>query len=153
MFRQAILLVATLVSANTGPYNLTFLEGGIGLSRPLAPDTANTSWSMAGWLRPTLQQSGDVVIAAVGDPTAAACRCLLLHNGTLRIRAGDIEVSAPGPVKIGSWQSVAATYDGQSVRLYIDGQPVGSRRVTQPLPAAKPVLALAPPAGNPEQHL
>src|ERR1700736_2322993 len=55
---------------NLGPYNLTFLEGGVGLTRPLAADSpalaANGSWSLTGWLQPTLEQSGDVIIAAVG---------------------------------------------------------------------------------------
>jgi len=40
------------------------------MTRSLAPDnpalSANASWSITGWLRPTLAQSGDVVIAAVG---------------------------------------------------------------------------------------
>ena len=35
---------------NSGPYNLTFLEGGVGLNRPLAADdptpAANASWSI-----------------------------------------------------------------------------------------------------------
>ena len=58
------------VTNNLGPYNLAFLEGGVGLTRPLAADSpalaANGSWSISGWLRPTLAQSGDVIIAAVG---------------------------------------------------------------------------------------
>ena len=164
--RRPLLLTALVVSANigsaaqpadnTGPYNLTCLEGGIGLTRPLAADNptlpANVPWSITGWLRPTLAQSGDVIIAAVGDMNAGSCRCLMLHDGKLQIRAGGLEVSSPLPIQVGNWQSVAATYDGHSMRLYIDGQPVGARQLTQQLPAATPSLALAPPAANPEQH-
>ena len=61
-FRRPLLLTTLVVSANissaaqpadnTGPYNLTFLEGGIGLTRPLATDNptlqANVPWSITG---------------------------------------------------------------------------------------------------------
>jgi Concanavalin A-like lectin/glucanases superfamily len=161
--RQFVLIVCAWVATNaacpadnSGPYNLTFLEGGIGMSRPLAADNptlpANASWSITGWVRPTLGQSGDVVVAAVGDTTITSCRCLMLHDGKLQIRAGGFEVSAPQPTQIGNWYALAATYDGESLRLYIDGQPVGIRQVTKQLPAVSPTLALAPPAGDPDQH-
>lgn len=141
---------------DSGPYNLTFLEGGIGMSRPLAADNptlpANASWSITGWLRPMLVQPGDVVIAAVGDTTISSCRCLMLHDGKLQIRAGGVEVSARQPTQIGNWYALAATYDGQLLRLYIDGQSVGTRQVTKQLPAVSSTLALAPAAGDPDQH-
>jgi hypothetical protein len=144
------------LGANAGPYNLTFLEGGIGMSRPLTTDNpalpANAAWSLTGWVRPTLGQSGDIVIAAVGDPASSSCRCLMLHDGKLQIRAGGFEISAPQPAQAGNWYALAATYDGRSLRLYIDGQPVGTRQVTRQLPAVSPTLALAPPADNPDQH-
>src|SRR2546429_6499504 len=111
--RRPLLLTTVVVSANigsaaqpadnTGPYNLTFLEGGIGLTRPLAADNptlaANAPWSITGWLRPTLAQSGDVIIAAVGDTNAGSCRCLMLHDGKLQFRAGGLEVSSPLPMQ------------------------------------------------------
>src|SRR3569832_1643193 len=141
---------------SSGPYNLTFLEGGIGMSRPLGAGNptlaANASWSITGWLRPTLGQSGEVVIAAVGDTNITSCRCLMLHDGKLQIRAGGFEVSAPQPTQVGNWYALAASYDGQSLRLYIVGQPVGTRQVTKQLPAVSPALALAPAAGDPDQH-
>ncbi len=84
--------------------------------------------------------------------TITSCRCLMLHDGRLQIRAGGFEVSAPQPAQVGNWYAVAATYDGQSLRLYIDGQPVGTRQVTKQLPAVSATLALAPPAGDPDQH-
>jgi hypothetical protein len=138
---------------NLGPYNLTFLEGGIGLTRPLAADSpalaANASWSISGWLRPTLQQSGDVIIAAVGATSAAACRCLTLHDGKLQLRAPGSEVTADRPLHIATWQAIAATYDGRSMQLYVDGQLAGSRPIMTPLPAANPVLMLAPTGADP----
>jgi hypothetical protein len=162
--RRQFVLIACAWSAtnaqgladNSGPYNLTFLEGGIGMSRPLAADNptlaADASWSITGWLRPTIGQSGDVIVAAVGDTDITSCRCLMLHDGKLQIRAGGFEVSAPQPMQPGNWYALAATYDGQSLRLYVDGQPVGTRQVTKQLPAVSPTLALAPTASDPDQH-
>src|SRR5450432_3459929 len=58
-------------SANLGPYNVTVLEGGIGIARPLAARSAVIAaaapWSMTGWIRWTLRQSGELVVAAVGE--------------------------------------------------------------------------------------
>ena len=141
---------------NSGPYNLTFLEGGVGLNRPLAADdptlAANAPWSITGWLRPTLQQAGDVVVAAVGGISADSCRCLTIHDGEMQLLAGGIRITSAQPLQVASWQAFAATYDGKSLQLFIDGQLVGSRALTQPLPAVNPVLMLAPAGAGPERH-
>src|SRR5882724_6864482 len=127
---------------NLGPYNLTFLEGGVGLTRPLAADSpvlaANGAWSISGWLRPALAQPGDVIIAAVGGTSAASCRCLALHDGKLQLRVAGSQVTAE--LHGATWQAIAATYDGRSIQLYVDGQSAGSRSAPQPTPAANPVL-------------
>lgn len=133
---------------NVGPYNLTFLEGGVGLTRPLAADspflTANGSWSITGWLLPGLQQPGDVIVAAVGGTSARLCRCLVLHDGKLQLRAGGSRITAAQAAQVATWQAIAATYDGRSLRLYVDGQLAGSASPANPLPAATPILMLAP---------
>lgn len=70
--RRRIMLIACACAAtvgyaaspadNAGPYNLTFLQGGVGMSRPLTADnpvlSANATWSMTGWMRPALVQPG-----------------------------------------------------------------------------------------------
>jgi hypothetical protein len=138
---------------NLGPYNLTFLEGGVGLTRPLATDSpvlaANGSWSISGWLLPTLGQPGDVIVAAVGGTSAAECRCLALHDGKPQLRVPGSEVTAERPLQTASWHAIAATYDGRSVQLYVDGQLAGSRSIMKPTPAASPVLMLAPVGSTP----
>lgn len=155
--RLASLLVVGLYGAtaagastpvNSGPYNLTFLEGGVGLNRLLAADdpalAANASWSITGWLRPTLQQSGDVVIAAVGGTSADSCRCLTVHDGKIQLLAGGTTITAARSLHVSGWQAFAATYDGKSLQLFVDGQLAGSRARAQPLPAVNPLLMLAP---------
>src|SRR5271156_4586424 len=52
-------------TANFGPYNVNFLEGSVGLTRPLSADTAilaaGAPWSIAGWVRITRRQFGEVI--------------------------------------------------------------------------------------------
>ena len=57
-------------TSNFGPYNVNFLEGGVGLNRPLsdeaAPLAAGAPWTICGWLRSARRQPGNVIVAAIG---------------------------------------------------------------------------------------
>src|ERR1700690_1370265 len=71
-----LLLIAGAVAAaepqvNWGPYNVTALEGGIGLERALAPTgvaAGGPPWPITGGLRAVRLQSGTVIRAAGGAP-------------------------------------------------------------------------------------
>ena len=84
---------AAEASVNFGPYNSTFLEGGIGLSRPLSSDApvlaAHAPWSITGWVSVARERSGTVVVAAIGDPEGKACRCLVLQDGHLMLALSE----------------------------------------------------------------
>jgi hypothetical protein len=135
-------------TANFGPYNVTVLKGGVGLAEPLAPDAsvieAGATWSLSGWLRVDRldgnpEPDGNrhtenprgwrTIVAALGDPATANCRCLVLDEGTLALQLGgtktELRASTP-PIDVGSWHAVAATYDGHIARLYLDGAEVAS---------------------------
>jgi hypothetical protein len=142
---------------NVGPYNLSFLEGGIGLSRPLAPDAAllapGAPWSMTGWVKIARVQPGMVVVAAVGDAAGVAWRGLSLSDGkpALFYAAGAGLVTTGVTLEPGRWYAIAATFDGTTARLFVDGRSAGSaaaatRRVSPQLqlaPAAAPDLTRA----------
>jgi hypothetical protein len=130
---------------NFGPYNSTFLGGGIGQSRPLAPGTpllaAGAPWSLSGWIRLTAPLAGRVVIAGVGR--MEQCRCLMLEDGRLALRiGGQSELRAAETIDLTQWHAVAATYDGTTARLYIDGHEGAAQRVG--ISSAEPILDLAP---------
>src|SRR5512140_1836225 len=151
LFAALLIISSAGVSAaadNLGPYNLTFLEGGIGLTRPLAADNAalapNSPWSLTTWLLAGTEQPGDLIVAAIGGVATESCRCLDLHDGKLQLRAGGVRITATNPVHAGVWQAVAATYDGESLRLFVDGVLVGSQQPDRPTRAVDPVLRLAP---------
>jgi hypothetical protein len=179
-------------TANFGPYNVTVLKGGVGLTETLAPNAsvieAGATWSLSSWLRVDrvdasagraagssavgnsavgsgAAQSGNhgrrpsndgrnraenhegrIVVAALGDPTGGACRCLVLDQYTLALQVGpkaELRAKAP-PLAGGAWHAVAATYDGHIARLYLDGAEVSSGEVATEKVAA--TLNLAPVA-------
>ena len=136
---------------NFGPYNVTFLEGGVGLERPLSPDAtvlaAKGRWSMTGWVNLARERSGTIVIAALGDSSGASCRCLLLQDGrpALALPGGERVVSTTA-LRAQTWTAIAATYDGETARLYVDGREVAARAAT--LRSSTPTLGLAPVGSN-----
>ena len=143
-----------------GPYNATFLAGGVGLSTTLSAASpvlqAAGTWSLTGWVRPTLAQPGNVVIASVGNAGSGACRCLALENGTLTLSLSAAQqLSTKVRLEAGTWYAVAATYDGHTARLFVDGREAASGVAAEPAAAATlelaPVLGLVP-ASQPPRH-
>ncbi|HLY58951.1 MAG TPA: LamG-like jellyroll fold domain-containing protein, partial [Stellaceae bacterium] len=133
---------------NFGPYNMTFLAGGIGMSRPLAPASpvlaAGAPWSLSGWIRVDVDQTGRSVVAAVGDP-AHACRCLVLDSGRPGLALGDAIVAGDTAMSVKEWHAIAASYDGHAAHLYLDGKEIAARPAASP--ASAPTLTLAPTGG------
>jgi hypothetical protein len=133
-----------------GPYNLTFLQGGIGTTRALPADTpilrAGAAWSLTSWVRIDVPQSGPILLASIGDADAATS--LLLDSGKLALRVdGGASVQTAAALPEGAWQFIAATYDGKQLRLFVGG----SERAGAPLSthALTPTLRLAPVVGWP----
>lgn len=101
----AVLSVASSpdrISVNLGPYNATFLEGGIGVARPLSAEAnvagAGRPWSMTGWIRWSRPLSGQFVVAAVGNSNAqhhpqlarpGYRRCLLRSGRRIRLAGAE----------------------------------------------------------------
>jgi hypothetical protein len=143
-------------SLNLGPYNVTALEGGIGIARPLAARSAVSAggapWSMSGWVRWTRRQSGEMVVAAVGAgaPVGDGWRGILVADGELRASiAPGVTLRGSGDLQPGRWTAVAVTYDGAVARLYVDGIEGSAQRAsTKPV---NPRIELAPP-GIPGVH-
>ncbi len=135
--------------ANLGPYNVTVLEGGIGLERKVAPTSiaaAGTPWSMSGWLRAARVQADTVIVAAVGEAGRnPAWRGLVLTDGQLVLELDVSQRLLSGAfAEPGRWVAVAATYDGATARLYVDGRERAS--LLAPTSAVAPHIVLAPAA-------
>jgi hypothetical protein len=137
---------------NLGPYNVTALEGGVGMERAIEPATiaaAARPWSMSGWLRAVRRQSDAVIVAAVGETaTGGAWRGMLLLDGEIVLQLSASRRLASGVfVEPGRWYAIAATYDGATARLYIDGRERASASAATV--AVAPHFALAPAASEP----
>jgi hypothetical protein len=140
-----------------GPYNVRVLEGGVGLSRPLPGDlpllAARAPWSISGWINLARRIPGSVVIAAVGDVAGSAWRGLELRDGRLSLIPGSVAKGATAaPVattlaatalEANHWYAIAATFDGSTARVYVDGHEVSASAATTA--AVAPRLELAPP--------
>jgi hypothetical protein len=141
------LALAAQVPANGGPYNATFLPGGIGIERAIergdALAAAGAPYSLSAWVKPDARQDGDVALMALGGTIPA--RALLLENGRLALRDGAAVVRGPA-IAPGRFTHVAAVSDGTRVTLYVDGRRVaqGTARAT----ATTPILTIAPAIAN-----
>src|ERR1700679_1107172 len=133
-------------TANFGPYNAAFLDGGVGLTRALsgqaAPLAAQAPWSMAGWLRMAHRQPGQVIVCAVGDIAGEKWWGLAVRDGSLSLVVGSTTLRGGAALEAGRWYALAAVFDGAAAHLYLDGREVA----VQPLstPRVRPSLELAP---------
>jgi Exo-beta-D-glucosaminidase Ig-fold domain/Concanavalin A-like lectin/glucanases superfamily/Glycosyl hydrolases family 2/Glycosyl hydrolases family 2, sugar binding domain/Glycosyl hydrolases family 2, TIM barrel domain len=130
--------------ANHGPYNATFLAGGVGITRSLKADdstlNASAAWTLSGWLKPAFLQPGEITLAGVGD--ASHCRCLVLEDGKLTLMLdADKRLRSNVTMITNEWQAIAATYDGKIAHLYLNGRDVGSLTAATTSVAATIVVA------------
>ena len=97
-------------------------------------------FTIAAWIRMEQppQEQRSIVTKAVGEgvynswelyffPGDPECPdCLLL---SMAVGDGDETIFSPQPVSIGEWVHVAGTWDGQTMTMWIDGQPMDERDV------------------------
>jgi hypothetical protein len=141
-----------------GPYAGDFLLGGRGLEKPLNSEEtlleAQSPWTMSLWFNAAAAAPSGMttLLAGFGDAADEDSRYLGLQDGKPVLRLGDGNIvvgsaAVPGPVAgngtAGDWHFVAATFDGTTAHLFLDGREIGSGE-----PAMGPVedaeLMLAP---------
>src|ERR1035438_1664336 len=142
---------ASLNLESLGPYNVTILQGGVGMSRSLPDDlsilAAGAAWSMASWIKVDVDQPGLVILAALGRCDSDNGIRLMQGAGRLALRLPDGQLlQTHANMPIGQWTAVAATADGKMLRLYIDGKEAAVQAVASPRAELAPRLA-------PELHL
>jgi hypothetical protein len=130
-----------------GPYNVTSLPGGRGLTKPLEGEQFlsdwGARWSMVFWFRPSESLSGSTLLAGFGDPGSANARYVGLAGNHLILWSGrEKSLRSQSELIPGAWHFAAMVCDGQSATLYADGVAAGSQEVGA-APVA-PLLRFAP---------
>lgn len=98
----------------------------------VAPGSAARQFPDGFTVEACIQPSGDLKAARIIDKVTAGRPDGFLFDiqpgGTLRLVVGDKTLTAPGRVKLGSWNRVGATYDPKldQLRLFVEGREVAA---------------------------
>jgi hypothetical protein len=153
----AAILVAPAASANwaslAGPFNSSFLEGGIGQTYVLSPSAAarlgESGVTLRGWLNIAEIQPGARIVAGLCPQSGlAGCVSVVIDRGRLRPGFGQIAAGQP-PLSVGVWHAFELVCGEASARLFIDGVPLPDAGVAIcPRPGQRLVLAPVPGAAE-----
>lgn len=140
---------AAQTPVNGGPYNASFLQGGVGIDRELKGAEpmlrAGAPYTISAWVKPDAVQPGNVPLIVVGDIKTSA-RALLL-SGSGAAMDGQVVLAGgatPGGNELpaGRWTHLAVVSDGVTLRVYVNGRDVN--RVSTPSVAVAPRIGIAP---------
>ncbi len=138
-----------------GPYNGSFLQGGIGLSKPL-PDHTPIAEAQRGWTLSlcfkTNESASTTLLAGLGWPGETTPRYLALRDGRPAFWPGGMGeahvLQGQMPLSPGAWHTLAIAVDEQgSAHLYADGKEVADGMLI--LGPSSSVLNLAPTQSPP----
>jgi Glycosyl hydrolase 2 galactose-binding domain-like/Exo-beta-D-glucosaminidase Ig-fold domain/Concanavalin A-like lectin/glucanases superfamily/Glycosyl hydrolases family 2/Glycosyl hydrolases family 2, TIM barrel domain len=109
-----------------GPYNAHLLAGGRGLTKSLpAADPifeATTPWTLSAWVEFAPISPTSVLIAGAGEPFAEDSHFFALVDGKPALRIGETALLAsPAAFSSKGWHFLAATFDGETARFFVDG--------------------------------
>lgn len=134
-----------------GPFNVHLLTGGRGLEKPLLKEDsilgAAASWTLSTWVKLDAVTAKTVLIGGAGDPDGQDARLFTLIDGkpALRVAAGRI-LTASSILEPNNWHLLTATYDGATLRFYVDDKEQAHGRMAAGSIAPQLVLGPVMPA-------
>ncbi|HEX4020375.1 MAG TPA: LamG-like jellyroll fold domain-containing protein [Acidobacteriaceae bacterium] len=137
----------TILPQIYGPYSGHFLAGGTGLTKPLPEKdpvlTAASPWTLSAWVEMASSTENPMLIGGVGDPLKEDSRFFVIIDGKPALRLGKKNMlTASAPLSTQPWHLLAASFDGDTVRLYVDG--AEAAHGTLRMGAVQPQIELAP---------
>jgi PKD repeat protein len=134
--------VGTAIWTGTGKYGGALSFNGID-SMVTVPDSGSinftTGFTLEAWVNPVAQGNWETVIFK--EQSGGMLYSLYANNGTNRpvgqVYLNNAEQNAPGTgaVPLFAWTHLASTYDGSTLKLYVNGVLVGSKAISGSLPA------------------
>jgi hypothetical protein len=143
------------VGLEAGSYNGKFLQGGIGLVKPLPAHAAiveaKRGWTLSLWFK-TQESSPTALLAGVGRPDEISPRYLALQQGRPVFWAGGVGeghlLQGQTTLSPDEWHSLAVAVDDEGLtHLFADGNEVASGHIL--LGPSSSVLTLAPASASP----
>jgi alpha-mannosidase len=119
-------IVYTLKSAQLPAQSVNAEVAGLPLQK-------NDAWTIILFVKPNQVTDDRIVIAGFGqnanNQNAMTGRLFGAYNGNIVFGSGRRGVRTGSPLEAGRWQMLTATYDGTSLTVYKDGDPIGNRDV------------------------
>lgn len=137
---------AATSQASLGPYNLRFLQGGIGLKAKLPADgplPAEEPWSLSFWLAPDFPGQSASLIEFRAAETGQK-RQVSLEAGELAFELGSKHLVTPAALPSGVLTPVSISYASGRLRVFVGGKPAWEAAATSPAILAS--MELAPEA-------
>ena len=135
-----------------GPYAVHVAEGGPGLAKPVPEGSrvlkADGAYTLLAWVRMGADAPATTTVAGLGDPLAEDFRVIELIDGrpALRTSVGSA-IEAKSALPRTGWHMLAATFDGVSSVLYVDGAEAARGQMVSGRVAAR--LEIAPAIAAP----
>jgi hypothetical protein len=129
-----------------GPYDVRVLADGPALNEPIPPTsralTSMGAYTISLWVELSSDAPRDVLLAGFGDPLAENSRFLGIDNGRPMIRYGvGNTLVANSALPQSGWHFLAATSDGTTVSLSVDGKEAARGTMLSGAVAARLVIA------------
>ncbi|MHA3773494.1 LamG-like jellyroll fold domain-containing protein [Verrucomicrobiota bacterium sgz303538] len=95
--------------------------------------------TLEAWVYPTALSGWRTVL--MKEISSGLAYALYAHDGSrpavyIRIGNSDVGLAGSSPLALNTWTHLAATYNGNTLRLYVNGVSVGSRTVSGTLPVS-----------------
>jgi alpha-mannosidase len=112
----------------------TLPEGAVKTSPQGLPVLKRDPWTMNLLVKADAKADHRVVLAGFGKPedaqgAGAGARYLAIFPDDIEFWCGGKNLKTNSPLDLGRWQMLTATYNGDSVALYKDGEPIGKQRI------------------------
>jgi alpha-mannosidase len=97
------------------------------------PVQRTDNWTMNLFVRPVVKPADRTIIAGFGQDDdqrgGGGARYFAVFSDGIRFWSSNRDVTTNSPLELGRWQMLTATYDGKTVAVYKDGQPIMKKDV------------------------